>query len=550
MSTNNYVWLNDMSRTFLERDYLINGQTVEERIGVICNRAEEILRKPGFAVRFKDNVKKGWYSFASPVWTNFGTTRGLPISCFGSHVEDSMLSILNTHKEVGVMSKYGGGTSAYFGNLRGRGADIFQNGQSAGPVHFMQLYDTLINVVSQGSSRRGQFAAYLPVDHPDIMEFLQLRSDSSTIQNLSFGVCVSDEWMQSMIDGDPEKRKVWARVLEVRTNTGYPYIFFTDTANRAAPACWRDKGLKITHSNLCTEIMEPDGPDESFVCDLGSMNILHFDEWKNTDAVELKINFLDAVMTEFIEKAKKIEGLEKAVRFAERHRALGLGWLGWHSYLQSKGIPFEGMEAKYANAEVARTIRDQADAASAKLALEYGEPSVCQGYGQRNAVKQAIAPTKSSSFILGQVSEGVEPIRSNYQIKDLQKGKYTLKNPHLQKVLEAKGMDTPEVWDDILTHKGSVQHLDGLSEREKATFKTFVEISPMEIVQQAAQRQKFIDQGQSVNLMIHPNVPVKDLNALLIEGWRLGVKSFYYQISVNAAQEFSRNILACTSCEA
>ncbi len=549
-----YRWLTELSQQFLDRDYLIEGETVDQRVDVICNTAERILDKPGFAKRFKENFKKGWYSFSTPVWTNFGTNRGLPISCFGSSMEDSCESIVGTYAEVFMMTKHGGGTSAYFGNLRHRGSKIRQNGESSGAVHFMQIYDNLINVVSQGKTRRGNLAAYLPIDHPDIMEFLQIRNEGAAIQDLSYGVCVPDYWMKEMIgDGTPEggdkvKRRVWAKVLEDRANLGFPYIFFTDNANNYAPDCYR--GLrKILHSNLCTEIMLPNGEDESFVCDLSSMNILHFDEWKDTDAVELLTWFLDAVMTEFIEKASKIPYMDRPVNFAKRHRALGIGWVGWHSYLQSKMIAWESMEAKFHNLQIAKNIRDAAYKASKELAEVFGEPEACKGYGRRNTTLMAIAPTKSSAFILGQISEGIEPHKTNMFIKDLQKGKFTVKNAHLEALFIEKGINTDAVWESILKNGGSVQHLSCLSDHEKAVFKTFAEISPKEIIIQAAQRQKYIDQGQSLNLMIHPSVPTRDVNILMIEAWKLGVKSLYYQHSVNAAQAFSRNILSCEACQ-
>jgi ribonucleoside-diphosphate reductase alpha chain len=543
-----YIWLNELSQQFLDRDYLVS-QTVDERVDIICNEAERLLNKPGFAQRFKENIKKGWYSLSTPIWTNFGNDRGLPISCFGSYIDDTMESIAFTWSEVCMMTKHGGGTSGYFGNLRPRGSRIRDNGESSGAVHFMQAFDNLINVVSQGKTRRGNFAAYLPIDHSDIMEFLQIRSEGASIQDLSYGVTVPDYWMEEMIAGDSDKRKVWAKVLESRSSIGFPYIVFIDNANNNAPDCYKDKGMKINQSNLCTEIFLSNKIDESFVCDLSSMNILYYDDWKDTDAVELMAYFLDAVMTEFIEKAKKIEFMERTVNFAERHRALGIGWLGWHSYLQSKMIPWESMEAKFANIAVAKTIQEASYKASQKMAEEYGEPEVCNGYGRRNTTLMAIAPTKSSAFILGQVSEGIEPERTNIFIKDLQKGKFTIKNRYLIKLLEEKGLNTDEVWTDILKHGGSVQHLEFLSENERNVFKTFAEISPKEVIIQAAQRQKYIDQGQSLNLMIHPSIPTKDVNALIIEAWKLGVKSLYYQISVNAAQAFSRNILSCASCE-
>ena len=545
-----YRWLTPASQQFLEKDYLLPGQTVDERVGVIADRAEKLLQKPGYGAKFKDYFKRGWFSLSTPIWTNFGTERGLPISCFGSHIEDSLQSILHTTAEVGMMTKYGGGTSAYFGDLRCRGQPIKDNGESSGAVHFMRLFESLLTTVSQGSTRRGNFAAYLPIDHCDIHEFLTLRSEASPIQDLSYGVCVPDYWMEEMIAGDVEKRKVWAKILECRTNTGYPYLCFVDNANKQKPQVYKDRGLRITHTQLCTEVFLPDGPDESFVCDLASANDLYYDEWKGTDLVEVIAYLLEAVMSEFIRKAQSIPFMERAVKFAKRHRAIGIGQLGWHSYLQSKGIPFESMEAKRLNVEIARKVDADSLTASRKMAKEYGEPEVLKGYGLRHTTRTAIAPTKSSSFILGQVSEGVEPIRSNYQVKDLAKGKFTVKNPHLEQLLEDRKQNTPEVWESILKNAGSVQHLKFLTEREKGVFKTFAEISPMEIIQQAAQRQKYIDQGQSINLLIDPKIPTKELNALMIEAWRLGLKSLYYQISVNAAQQLSRSILSCSSCEA
>lgn len=542
-------WYNDYSKQFMERDYLLPDQTIDQRINVIAQTAENILNKPGFANKFKEYMSKGWYSLSTPVWINFGTNRGLPISCFSSYIPDSMPGILYSQAEVGMMTKLGGGTSGYFGALRARGESIKDNGVSSGAVHFIPLFDTVINTISQGSARRGNFAAYLDLDHPDILEFLTIRSEGSNLQDISFGVCVKDDWLEEMIAGDTQKRQIWAKVLEVRANTGYPYIFFTDNVNKNAPDAYKDIGLRIHGSNLCSEITLSTNSEESFVCCLSSMNILYFDEWKNTDAVETLTYFLDAVMEEFITKAREIPFMKRSVQFAERQRALGIGWLGYHSYLQSKMIAFESTEAKLLNGFIAKTIRDQSLEASQKMAEEYGEPYYLRGYGRRNMTLTAIAPTKSSSFILGQVSEGIEPIRSNYFTKDLAKGKFIIKNPFLVKLLDEKNMNTPDVWDSIIKQAGSVQHLDFLTLEEKFVFKTMSEISPMELIIQASTRQKYIDQSQSLNLMIHPTVPVKDVNSLILEAWRLGVKTLYYQFSANAAQQFSRNILNCVSCE-
>lgn len=545
-----YYWLNEDSRLFLERGYLTSGQTPEQRVRQIAEAAETILRIDGFANKFEDYMSRGWYSLSSPIWANFGIQRGLPISCFGSYICDKLECILEKTAEVGMMTKMGGGTSAYFGGLRARGSDISTGGKSSGPVHFMEMFETTTNVVSQSNVRRGSFAAYLPVEHPDVLEFLQIRSEGHAIQNLSIGITVTDEWMRSMIAGDENKRKIWGKIIQKRFESGYPYILFTDAVNGNAPQVYKDKGKKIVASNLCSEIALSSTEDESFVCNLSSMNLLHYDEWKDTDAPEVMTYFLDAVMTEFIRKVAGMPFMQAPYRFAVNQRALGIGVLGWHSYLQSKMIPFESFEAKLLNVQIHKLLRDKTQAASRRMATEYGEPELLRGYGLRNVTTLAIAPTTSSSFILGQVSPSIEPLNSNYFVKDLSKGKFTYKNPYLEAVLEKHGKNDRAIWQTILIKGGSVQHLDFLSETEKDVFKTFGEISQKEIVIQAAARQKFIDQSQSLNLMIHPKTSPKDVNQLLIFAWEQGVKSLYYQRGTNPAQELGRNLLHCASCEA
>jgi ribonucleoside-diphosphate reductase alpha chain len=546
-----FYWLNEESRRFLSRDYLLPGVSAEQRIRQIADYAEGILGIEGFGDKFYDYMARGWYSLATPVWTNFGLHRGLPISCYGSYIEDDSASILFTASEVGMMTKLGGGTSAYFGKLRPRGAPIRDNGYSNGSFSFAKLFDRMIEVFSQGSTRRGQCAAYIDIEHPDLEEWLWIQREGCDIQLLYWGVCVGNEWLQQMRDGDADKRRLWAKVLEARSEVGIPYIFFKDNANNGAPEVYQRLGKRVYASNLCTEIMLPASMDESFVCCLSSMNLLHYDEWKDTDAVETMVCFLDAVMEDFIRRVQDIPFMQRAYNFAVRHRALGLGVLGWHSLLQSKRIPIESMDAYRLNTEVFRTIRDRASNASADLARRFGEPEYLKGTGRRNTTLLAIAPTKSSSFILGQVSPSIEPFMSNYHVKDLAKVKTTFKNPYLQQALRERGKDTDEVWQSIAARDGSVQHLDFLSDEERDTFKTFNEISQMTLVQQAAQRQAFIDQGQSLNLMIHPETPVRDINLLLLRAAEMGVKSLYYQYSVNAAQEFNRELLlSCRVCEA
>jgi len=549
MEKPNYYWLNKDSRKFLERGYLIDQETPEQRIKDIANSAEKILNIKGFADKFQGYMAQGFYSLSSPIWSNFGRQRGLPISCFGSYVPDTIVGILEKVAEVGMMTANGGGTSAYFGDVRGRGTAISSGGTSTGSVCFMELFDELMGVVSQGNVRRGSFAAYLPIDHADIEEFLKIKSEGNSIQDISIGVCVTDEWMKSMIGGDKPKRKVWGKVIQKRFESGYPYVFFSDTVNNSAPDVYKDKGLKINHTNLCTEIFLSNGIDESFVCDLSSLNLVTWDTWKDTDAVETLVYFLDAVMTEFINKTENVKFMEAPRKFAINQRALGVGVFGWHSLLQSKMVAFESFESKLLNAEIWKFIKEKSNQASVELAKLLGEPPLLKGYGRRNTTLLAIAPTTSSSFIIGQASPSIEPLDSNYFTKDLAKGKFTFKNTYLKELLKLKDKDTDEVWKSILVKGGSVQHLNFLTDAEKAVFKTFGEVSQKEVIIQAAQRQKYIDQGQSLNIKIPPNTKPKDVNELMIFAWEQGIKSLYYQRSANPSQELARSILNCTSCE-
>ena len=543
-----FPWLNKPAKIFLQNGYLTSGVSPEQRIENIAKTFGERKGKK-LGEKFLEYSKNGWFLYSSPVWANYGTPRGLPISCFNSHVEDTMDSILYNVAEVGMMTKHGGGTSGYFGDVRARGSDISSGGKSDGSIHFMQLFESVTNVCKQSSVRRGAMACYLPIDHKDIHEFLKIKQEGSDIQFLFSGVCVSDNWMESMINGDQEKREVWAKLIKSRSETGLPYVFFTDNVNKQAPKVYKDKGLKINSSNLCSEIMLSSTPDESFVCCLSSMNLLHYDEWKNTDAVEVMAYFLDSVLDEFIEKASKIPFMERAVRFSENQRAIGIGATGWHSLLQAKGIPFESLEAKWLNNEIFENMNNASLEASKKAAKEMGEPPLLEGYGERWTTRHAIAPNTSSAFILGQVSQSIEPFKSNYYVKDLAKFKHSVRNRDLEKVLEKHNNNTEETWESVLKNNGSVQHLNFLTQEERDTFRTFGEISAKETVIQAAQRQKFIDQGQSLNLMIPPKTSAKEINQLLIFAWESGIKTLYYQHSTNAAQAFYRKLNECTNCE-
>ena len=544
-----FSWLNEDSRLFLQRGYLLDGTTPEARIRAIAEHAGNILQDDSFAERFHHYMARGYYSLSSPIWSNFGLSRGLPISCFGSYIGDSIYDIMRTTAEVGMMSKIGGGTSAYFGAIRPRGSDISNNGKSDGSFNFSKLVDTIIDVISQGTSRKGQFAGYIDIDHGDIDEWLDIHTEGNPIQLMYYGVCISNQWLEDMKAGDADKRRIWAKVLQRKAETGIPYLFFKDNANAGRPDVYKDRNMTVYASNLCTEIMLPASDEESFVCSPSSMTLLCFDEWKHTDAPELLTQFLDAVMSEFIEKSAEIPFLDRAHRFAKRHRALGLGVLGWHSYLQANRIAFDSFAAMQKNNEIFQLLQQKTLAASKALAAKFGEPELLQGYGRRNTTLLSIAPTKSSSFILGSVSPSVEPFKSNYHVKDLAKIKTTYKNPFLVELLKEKGIDNEKTWESILLNDGSVQHLAALNDEEKEIFKTFAEISQLAVIQQAAQRQKYIDQGQSINVMIHPETPTRDINQLYLTAAELGLKSIYYQHSMSAAQRFNRNLLNCSSCE-
>lgn len=549
-TTERMWWKNSESEQILNRGYLLKGESVEGAIERVCAAAARRLYKPELKEAFIEMIERGWMSLSSPIWANMGTERGLPISCFNVHVPDSIESITHKLGEVIMQTKIGGGTSGYFGTLRERGSAVTDNGKSSGAVSFMKLFDTAMDTISQGGVRRGAFAAYLDIDHPDCEEFLNIKNIGSPIQNLFNAVCVPDYWMQEMIDGDAEKRSLWAKVLESRQQKGLPYIFFSDNVNRNKPQVYKDLNMRINASNLCSEIMLPSSLDESFICCLSSMNLELYDDWKDTEAVKLAIFFLDAVLQEFIEKTEGNYYLSAANKFAKRHRALGLGVLGWHSYLQRHMIPFEGLEAKQKTTEIFKHIHDKAEKATQELAMIYGEPELLKGYGRRNTTTMAIAPTTSSSAILGQTSPGIEPFSSNYYKAGLAKGNFIRKNKYLKRLLEEKGIENEETWRSIMLAGGSVQHLPELTETEKAVFKTFKEISQLEIIQQASIRQKYVDQAQSLNINIPADVPVKDVNRLIIEAWKLGVKTLYYQRSQSVSKEMVTNIVSCSSCEA
>ena len=550
-----YWWLTDESKQMLERGYLLPNQIVDEKLNSICKYAASFYKdEEGLKEKFLELFERGWCSLSSPIWANFGEDRGLPISCFNTYIPDSMDGIYGALHEVAMETKLGGGTSGYF-KLRSIGSPIKGGGISSGLMSFVELFDTTTKVVSQAGVRRGAFAAYVDIEHPEIEKFLTVKDKQSSLQSINTGICVSDEWMKLMEDGDKEKREIWAKILKSRREKGIPYLFFSDTVNKNKPQIYKDTNSIINASNLCNEIYLPTSETESFVCCLLSMNLFTYDEWKNTDTVKLAVMFLDAVMSDFIKKVKDIPSMYKTYNFAKRHRALGLGVMGWHSLLQQKMIPFESFEAQQLNTSIFKYLKENSYKASIEIGDKYGYAPIfdeveTSDIKRRNTTLLALAPTTSSSSILGQVSPSVEPYASNYFVAGLAKGSFTRKNLQLENLLINKNKNTEDVWKSIIQNQGSVQHLDFLTDIEKEVFKTFQEISPFTIIQQASARQYFIDQGQSINLKIPNAMSIRDVNKVHMEAWKLGLKGLYYQRGTSVAKEAVLSMMECKSCEA
>lgn len=549
-----WYWINDVSKDFFSSGYVPKGKDYKEHLFNICEKAERILKKEGFAKRFYENISKGWYLLPTPNWTSFLTDTESGISCFGSYVEDSINGIMLAGSETGKMSQIGGGTSAFLGHVRPRGASIKNGGKSSGAVSFLPFFQEITNVVSQ-KSRRGYMNVTLPADHEDIDEFLLIRTDGYPVQKVAYTVAITDEFMNKALKGDSKSLSTLSKIIANRFNQGFPFISFTDTQNRNTVDVYKDKNIEIYANNLCMEIALPTNKDESFVCNILAMNALHYDEWKDTDAIELAIYFMDAILTDFIDKMSKEPLMLRAVKFAERHRALGLGCSNYHYLLLSKGLAFDSAEAAALNIELFKNIQKQSIAASEKMAYEYGKPEMLKEdkYKRRHTTLNAIAPNTSSQSIVGLGSCGIEPLMNNFYVRTLAKSKVEIKNPFLVELLNEKGYNNKTVWKSILVHKGSVQHLPFLTVEEKNLFKTFEEIDQSVVIERAADRQNFIDQAQSLNLCIPSNASDGDSMELIYKAWKLGVKSLYYQLNFSASMEFSNELaqkkVNCESCE-
>jgi len=476
-------------------------------------------------------------------------------NCNSIHSDDSIISIFDKNTELAMLSKNGAGVGIYLGDVRGRGAPIKGNGKSEGVIPWCKIFDITTAAVSQGSARRGASAIYLPIEHLDIEEFLEIRKPTGDPNrrclNINHGICVSDDWMASMLGGDQEKRRLWEKILYLRITTGEPYLFFTDTVNKANPEGYRNAGLSVSLSNLCSEITLYTDPDHTFVCCLSSLNLVKYEEWKDTDLVKDTVYFLDAVLEEYISKASDIPGFGPAIRSAQKGRAIGIGVLGWHTLLQKRGLPFDSFDSMKLNAEIFRTMRAKAEIGTSELALLRGEPEWCRGTGRRNTHLLAVAPTVSNSTIAGGHSAGIEPLAANIVTMKSAKGVFIRKNAELEAILEARGQNTSEVWKSISANSGSVQHLDCLDAETKAVFLTAREINQHAIIKQAAQRQRWIDQAQSVNLFFAVNAEPKYIHEVHIEAWKQGLKTLYYcrTEGVLRSDLASRSSTECVACE-
>lgn len=536
-------WMSEEAVDTLSRGYLWKGETPRGLWRRISSTAAKILDFPEIEEDLFEAFWKGYIGPSTPVASNFGTNRGLPVSCYAFNVSDSVKSIYSHKKELAALSKYGGGTAGYFGDIRPSGAPISSGGDSIGAVPWMQEYDMTASHVSQGGVRRGSIAMYLPITHPDLPELLRAKDhtkgDPRKFIDSNIGVIAKDRFMENLINDEPNSKKIFGECLKTRMH-GTPYVIFIDNVNKANPECYKQRGLEVSTSNLCTEIFLYTDENHTFVCVLSSANLAKYDEWKNwkgkntgKTVPELLVYLLDAVVEEFIRKAERLSSMGRAVRFAKKSRALGIGTMGLHALYQSRGYSFKSKEARELNIEVHKFINEQTLKASKQMAIDYGEPEWCEGNGIRHTHLTAIAPTRSNSVISGSVSQGIEPIDANYFVAKQSKGTFVRKNPYLENLLESLGKNTDEVWASMLDTQGSVQHLDFLTNKQKEVFKTAREIDQFELIKQASDRQPYVCQGQSLNLFVDPEASAEYITKLHIIAWKAGLKSLYYLKSKN-----------------
>ena len=542
--------LTEFGKETLRDRYLLPGETFQD---LFVRVASAYADNAGHAQRLYDYISKLWFMPATPVLSNGGTGRGLPISCYLNSVPDSLEGIVDTWNENVWLASRGGGIGTYWGNVRGIGEPVGLNGKTSGIIPFVRVMDSLTLAISQGSLRRGSAACYLDISHPEIEEFLEIRKPSGDFNrkalNLHHGVLIPDAFMEAVRAGAEWKlvspkdgsvratvdaRSLFQKLVETRLATGEPYIVFADHVNKAMPKHHRDVGLKVSTSNLCSEITLPTGKDQfgkdrTAVCCLSSLNLETWDQWQGDKGfIEDVMRFLDNVLQDYIDRAEP--GMERAAYSAARERSVGLGVMGFHSFLQARGLPFEGAMAKQYNLRIFKHIRAQVDEASMQLAVERGPcpDAADQGVMERFSCKMAIAPTASISIICGGTSACIEPIPANIYTHKTLSGSFSIRNPYLEKLLIEKSKNSEGVWSTILEHGGSVQHLDFLSQEEKDCYKTSFEIDQRWLIELAADRTPYIDQSQSLNLFIPADVEKWDLLMLHFRAWELGVKSLYY----------------------
>jgi ribonucleoside-diphosphate reductase alpha chain len=541
----------------ISKGYLLAGETPKDAYWRVSTAVARRLGKPHLASKFFDYIWRGWLNLATPVLSNTGTDRGLPISCFGIDVGDSIQEIGQKNLEMMLLAKHGGGVGLGVNMIRAAGSKITGNGTSDGVVPFCKISDSTILATNQGSVRRGAASINLNIEHGDFDEWIEIREPKGDVNrqslNLHQAVIIGDKFMRKLEEGDIEARRKWGKVLQKRKATGEPYIMFKGNVNKNNPEAYKQNGLKVFMTNICSEITLHTDESHSFVCCLSSVNLAKYDEWKDTDLIYTAIWFLDGVLEEFIQRAKNMRGFENSIRSAEKGRALGLGVLGWHTYLQQRGLPFEGLQGQFETRKIFSGIRIEAERASRDMAEEYGEPLWCVGTGMRNTHLMAIAPTVSNSKLSGNVSAGIEPWAANVFTEQTAKGTFIRRNPELEKVLRKIGINGKDTWDKILQDGGSVQDIQELDnwgfvngkltnrsymtelnfenkeiDWVKDVYKTFKEINQLDLVKQAGIRQQYVDQSVSLNLAFPSQATPKWINQVHMEAWKQGIKTLYY----------------------
>jgi len=565
------VYLNTISR-----GYCLPGETPKDAYWRVSTTVANRLKKPEMADKFMKYIWKGWLNLASPVLSNTGSERGLPISCFGIDVADSIQDIGAKNLELMLLAKHGGGVGIGHNQIRPAGTVITDNGTSDGVVPFIKINDSTILATNQGAVRRGAASTNLSIEHGDFWEWLEIREPKGDINrqclNTNQCVIISDKFMRNVLEGDVESRKRYAAVQRKRRQTGQPYIMYRGNVNKQNPEAYKKNGLKVFMTNICSEIVLHTDENHSFVCCLSSLNLSRYDEWKNTNLIYDATWFLDGVLEEFIQKAKYRKGFENSVRTAEKGRALGLGVLGWHTYLQQRGVAFEGLEAQYETRNIFSQIKIESEKASRDLAEEYGEPLWCRDTGFRNTHLRAVAPTVSNSKLAGGISAGIEPVPANIWTDQSAKGTFIRKNKQLEGYLDKIGHDNKKVWDKIMADGGSVQGLKFLDDwcflkgilmkckdvpefhegvPFKDVFKTFKEINQLELVKQAGVRQQYVDQAVSLNLAFPKEATPKWINQVHLEAWKQGIKTLYYMRteSVLRGDIAAKAMEDCISCD-